>query len=113
MVSGEFSRSSAHQHCVLIRTDRARQLFGASSCPASEPSDPVMSFFRERTLLDFPIHHCCLVVDHFSPSFIWRLVGRDFLKSIIGDKEGSLGIAQVLLARYKPNLDLFDLRRLG
>ena len=113
MVSSEFSRSSAHQLCVLIRTDRARQLFGVSSCPASEPSDPVMSFFWERTLLDSPTHHCCLVVDHLSSSFIRKLVGRDFLRSVIRDKEGWLGIAQVLLARCQPNLDLVYLSRLA
>ena len=99
MVSSEFSRSSAHQLCVLIRTDRARQLFGVSSCPASEPSDPVMSFFRDRTLLGSPTYHCCLVVDHLSPSFIRNLVLRDFLKSVIKNKEGWHGIAQVLRAR--------------
>ena len=112
MVSSEFSRSSAHQLCVLIRTDRARQLFG-SSCPASELSDLVMSCFWERTLLDSPTHHCCLVVDHLFPSFISKLVGRDFLRSVIRDKEGWLGIAQVLLARCQPNLGLVYLSRLG
>ena len=113
MVSSEFSRSSAHQLCVLIRSDRVRRLFGVSSCPASEPSDPVMRFFWECTLLDSPIHHCYLVVDHLSPSFIRKLVGRDFLSCVIRDKEGWLGIAQVLLARCQPNLDLVYLSRLA
>ena len=113
MVSSEFSRSSAHQLCVLLRTHRARHLFGVSSCPASEPSDPVMSFFWERTLLDSPTHYCCLVVDHLSPSFIKKLVGRDFLTSVIRDKEGWLGIAQVLFACCQPNLDLVYLSCLG
>jgi len=76
------------------------------------PLSPMASF-GELTVMDFQPHHCCLMVDHFSPSFIWRLVGGDFLKSIIGDKEGWLGIAQVLFALYQPNLDLVDLRRLG
>ena len=76
------------------------------------PLSPMASFV-ERTVMDSPPHHCCLMVDHFSPSFIWRLVGSDFLKSCFRDKEDCLGIAQVLLGRYKPNLDLVDLRRLG
>ena len=40
-------------------------------------------------------------------------MGRDFLKSVIRDKEGWLGIAQVLFARCQPNLDLFYLICLG
>tara|TARA_B100001057_G_scaffold51390_1_gene45674 strand:- start:564 stop:821 length:258 start_codon:yes stop_codon:yes gene_type:complete len=79
---------------------------GVSSCPASEPSDPVMASFVKRTLLESPKHHCCLVVDHLSLQFIRRLVGNDFFKSPIRDKEGLLGIEQVLLALYQPNLDL-------
>ena len=91
------------------------QCLNRSVFHAVQPLIPLspMASFGNLALMDSPPHHCCLMVDHFSPSFIWRLVGRDFLKSIIGDKEGWLGIAQVLLARYQPNLDLVYLRRLG
>ena len=91
------------------------QCLNRSMFHPAQPLIPLspMASFGERTVMDSPPHHCCLMVDHFSPSFIWRLVGRDFLKSCIRDKEGWLGIAQVLLARSQPNLDLVDLRRLG
>ena len=72
-----------------------------------------MASFEVRTLLGFSKHHCCLVVDHLSPLFIRKLVGLDFLSFVIRDKEGWLGIAQVLLARCQPNLDLVYLSRLG